>query len=117
MELNYTRTGDYESPNLTLNDNKKGTINKYGMLRLNHLKHYKKSLYTTLLMKDELTNHLVSVSKDAETLLNKLMKSYKKRDERLSEKNKELNPLEWTKLMNNYKNTAEENVLNEYVFI
>ena len=32
-------------------------------------------------------------------------------------KNKELNPLEWTKLMNNYKNTAEEIVLNEYVFI
>ena len=30
---------------------------------------------------------------------------------------KELNPLEWTKLMNNYKNTAEEIVLNEYVFI
>ena len=117
MELKYTRTGDYELPNLTLKDNKKGTINKYGMLRLNHLKHYKKSLYTILLMKDELTNHLVSVCKDAETLLNKLMKSYKKRDERLSEKNKELNPLEWTKLMNNYKNTAEENVLNEYVFI
>ena len=46
MELKYTRTGDYELPNLTLKDNKKGTINKYGMLRLNHLKHYKKSLYT-----------------------------------------------------------------------
>ena len=30
---------------------------------------------------------------------------------------KELNPLEWTKLMNTYKNTAEEIVLNEYVFI
>jgi len=41
MELKYTKTGDYELPNLTLNDNKKGTINKYGMLRLNHLKHYK----------------------------------------------------------------------------
>ena len=78
MELKYTRTGDYELPNLTLKDNKKGTINKYGMLRLNYLKHNKKALYTTLLMKDELTNHLVSVSKDAETLLNKLMKSYKK---------------------------------------
>ena len=78
MELKYTRTGDYELPNLTLNDNKKGTINKYGMLRLDYLKEHKKALYTTLLMKDELTNHLVSVSKDAETLLNKLMKSYKK---------------------------------------
>ena len=78
MELKYTRIGDYELPNLTLNDNKKGTINKYGMLRLDYLKEHKKALYTTLLMKDELTNHLVSVSKDAETLLNKLMKSYKK---------------------------------------
>ena len=25
--------------------------------------------------------------------------------------------IEWTKLMNNYKNTAEKIVLNEYVFI
>ena len=40
---------------------KKGTINKYGMLRLDYLKQHKKALYTTLLMKDELTNHLVSV--------------------------------------------------------
>ena len=48
------------------------------MLRLDYLKAHEKALYTTLLMKDELTNHLISVSKDAETLLNKLMKSYKK---------------------------------------
>ena len=45
------------------------------------------------------------------------MKNYIKNDERLSKKNKKLNPLEWTKLMNNYKNTAEEIILNEYVFI
>ena len=25
MELEYTKTGDYELPNLTLNNNKKGT--------------------------------------------------------------------------------------------
>ena len=116
MELNYTRTGDYELPNLTLKGYKKGTINKYGMLRLNHLKHYKKSLYTTLLMKDELTNHLVSVSKDAEPLLNNLMESYKKSDEKLSEKSKETNQIEWAKLMNNYKITAEEIILNELIY-
>ena len=116
MELKYTRTGDYELPNLTLKDNKKGTINKYGMLRLNHLKHYKKSLYTTLLMKDELTNHLVSVSKDAENLLNNLMESYKKSDEKLSEKSKETNQLKWAKIMNNYKIIAEEIILNELIY-
>lgn len=117
MELKYTRIGDYELPNLTLNDNKKWTINKYGMLRLDYLKQHKKALYTTLLMKDELTNHLVSVSKDVENLLNNLMESYKKSDERLSEKSKKINHFEWAKLMNNYKNTAEEIILKEYIFI
>lgn len=116
MELKYTRIGDYELPNLTLNDNKKGTINKYGMLRLDYLKQHKKALYTTLLMKEEITNHLVSVSKNAENLLNNLMKSYKKSDEKLSEKNKEIKQLEWVKLMNNYKNTAEETILNELIY-
>ena len=116
MELKYTRTGDYELPNLTLKNNKKGPINKYGMLRLDYLKAHKKSLYTTLLIKGELTNHLISVSKDTENLLNNLMESYKISDEKLSEKNKEINQLEWVKLMNNYKITAEEIILNELIY-
>ena len=116
MELKYTKTGDYELPNLTLNDNKKETINKYGMLRLDYLKQHKKALYTTLLMNNELTNHLVSVSKDSENLLNNLMESYKKTDEKLSEKSKEKNQLEWVNLMNNYKNKAEEIILNELIY-
>ena len=73
MELKYTRIGDYKLPNLTLNNNEKGTINNYGMLRLDYLKQHKKVLYTTLLMKDELTNHLVSVSKAEEIILNELI--------------------------------------------
>ena len=116
MELKYTKIGDYELPNLTLNDNKKGTINKYGMLRLDYLKAHKKVLYTTLLVKDELTNHLVSVSKDAENLLNNLMESYKKSDEKLSEKSKEINQFEWVKLMNNYKKMTEEVILKELIY-
>ena len=116
MEITYTKHGDYLLPNLTLKDNRKGTINKYGMLRLDYLKAHKKALYTTLLMKDELTNHLVSVSKNAEDLLNNMMESYKKSDEKLSEKSKETNQFEWVKLMNNYKNTAEETILKEIIY-
>lgn len=96
--------------------NIKETINKYGMLRLDYLKAHKKELYTTLLMKEELTNHLISVSKDAEDLLNALMESYKKSDEKLSEKSKEINQIEWVKLINNYKNTAEEVILKELIY-
>ena len=40
----------------------------------------------------------------------------KKRDEKLSERNKEINQLEWVKLMNNYKNIAEEIILKELIY-
>ena len=68
-------------------------------------------------MTNKLTHHLLSVSDSCENYYKELIKNYIKNDERLSEKSKELNPLEWTKLMNNYKNIAEEIVLNKYVFI
>ena len=116
MKITYTKQGDYLLPNLTLKDTKKGNINKYGRMRLDYLKEHKKALYTELLMKDLLNDHLISVSKNADTLLNTLIENYIKSDEKLTEKSKEINPIEWTKLMNNYKNMAEEIVLKEYVF-
>lgn len=81
------------------------------------MKNNKKALYTTLLMTNELTNHLISVSKNSEDKLQILMENYKNLDEKLSEKNKEINHIEWSKLMNNYKNMAEEIILNEFIFI
>ena len=57
------------------------------------------------------------VQNDRQEILNTLMENYIKNDEKLTEKNKEINPIEWTKLMNNYKNMAEEIVLKEYIFI
>ena len=66
-------------------------------------------------MTNKLTHHLLLESRSCENYYKELMENYIKNDERLYEKNKELNPLEWTKLMNNYKNTVAEIVLNEYI--
>lgn len=118
MEIKYTRQGDYLIPNLYLKkDEDCGRIGKYGILRLHFIAQNKEALYETLLMTNKLTRHLLLVSDSCESLYKILMDDYIKNDERLSEKSKELNPIEWTKLMNNYKNTAEEIVLNEYVFV
>ena len=117
MELNYTKVGDYLLPNLTIKNQNYEKINKYGYLRLNYLKEHKKSLYTTLLMQDELTNHHVSVCNECEEILKNLMDNYIKNDNKLSEKNKELNQLEWIKLMNNYKGCAEEIILKEMIYV
>lgn len=114
MKLNYTKVGDYLLPVLTIKE-QKGIINKYGYLRLNYLKGHKKGLYTTLLMQDKLTHHLISVSNEAENKVNFLIESYKEKY-KLTEKKKEINQLEWVRLMNNYKNMAEEIVLNELIY-
>ena len=116
MELNYTKVGDYLLPNLTIEKQNNEKINKYGYLRLHYLKENNKPLYTTLLMKNELTNHLVSVSIEAENRLNYLMEQYKNSDKLLSEKSKMDNQLEWVKIMNNYKNMAEEVILKELIY-
>lgn len=91
MKLNYTKVGAYLLPNLTIKNQNYEEINKYEYLRLSYLKKHKKGLYTSLLMQDELKNHLFSVSNECEERLKTLMDNYTKNDEKLSEKNKEDN--------------------------
>ena len=117
MELNYTKVGDYLLPNLTIEKQNNEKINKYGYLRLHYLKENNKPFYTTLLMKNELTNHLVSVSIEVENRLNILMEQYKNSDELLSEKSKMDNQLQWVRLMNNYQNIAEEIIIKELIYV
>ena len=117
MELNYIKVGDYLLPNLTIEKQNNEKINKYGYLRLHYLKENNKPFYTTLLMKNELTNHLISVSIELENRLNILMEQYKNSDELLSEKSKIDNQLQWVRLMNNYKIMAEEIILKELIYV
>lgn len=117
MNIEYKKVGDYLLPNLIIENQNYKEINKYGLLRLEYIKKHKKGLYQSLLMKNELTNHLFSVSIEAEERLKTLMDNYIKNDEKLSEKNKENNQIEWVKLMNNYKNTAEEIILKELIYV
>ena len=118
MKVTYTKKGDYLLPDLYLEKNENyGRLGRYEILRLHFIAQNKQALYETLLMTNKLTHHLLLVSDSCESLYKILIEDYIKNDERLSEKRKELNPLEWTKLINNYKKTTEEIVLNEYVFV
>lgn len=117
MNIDYKKVGDYLLPNLVIDNQNYGEINKYGYLRLNYIKEHKRGLYQALLMKNELTNHLLSVSIECEKRLKTLMDNYIKNDEKLSEKSKKNNQIEWVKLMNNCKNTAEEIILKELIYV
>ncbi len=116
MNIEYTKIGDYLLPNLTIKKQDYKRTNKYGYLRLDYIKNHKKGLYVSLLMKNELTNHLLSVSIECSKRYNILINNYIENDGNLSEKSKDNNQIEWVKLMNNYRNMPEEIILKELIY-
>ena len=117
MSISYTRIGDYLLPDLKISEEKyKDNLNKYGLLRLNFIKKYRKNFYFQLIMEDNLYQYLLLVGKNSKEKVDELMQKFIKNDTNLSENSKEKDSLVWTKLMNNYRNIAEEIVLSDYIF-
>ena len=114
--ISYTLVGDYYLPNLTLEQEEKITLNKYGLLRLNYLKKYKKADYIILFMNKELNKHLKEVQETAQARVNELVVKLKA-NSNLTEDMKNTNMLYWVGTMNAIKNQAEEIVLKELIYV
>ena len=116
MEISYKKVGDYYIPEMVFPNAKPDkNIGKYGRLRLNYLKHNHKDIYIILLMDDKLNEHLLDIEKEAKEQVKILVENMCKK-ENVTEKIKENNQMEWVKLMNNFKITAEEIVEKELIF-
>ena len=75
MKIEYTKVGDYYLPNLVATENIKNfKLGKYGKLRLNYLKDFKKAEYTILLMDNKLQKHLMQIDKQGNDRFEILMK-------------------------------------------
>lgn len=114
--IEYTLIGDYYIPNLVLDPEEKVIFNKYGLLRLNYLKEYKKADYIIMLMNKTLNKHLKEVQETAKDQVEALTNKFAKQDN-VNEELKARDQLEWVQMMNNCKNRAEEIVLSELIYI
>ena len=56
--ITYHKEGDYLIPDLYLPKQSKKNIGKYGRLKLNYIKNFKKGLYTELMLKGTLNEYL-----------------------------------------------------------
>jgi len=115
MELTYRKEGDYFLPNLMLIAKNNGDVGKYGLLRVKYLKRHQKDFYLQLLVKNELTNHLVEIDKTARSRIDNIINSLAEK-EGVNEELKATNQIKWVGLMNNFKFQAEELVLNELIY-
>lgn len=115
-KITYHREGDYLVPDLYFPKQPEGHIGKYGRLRLDYLKNFKKGLYTELLISGTLKQHLLDINESATNKVNKLIKQFAE-VEHIDENLKEYHQMEWIQAMNNIKNRAEEIVFNEILYM
>ena len=114
--IEYIKQGDYYLPNLVLgSEDTNYKIGKYGRMKLNYLKTYKKAEYTILFMEGKLNRYLYEVDiaceKRIRTIISQLVKQ-----ENVTEELKANNQMEWVRCMNSIKNRAEEIILNEFIY-
>ncbi len=114
--IEYTKVGDYYIPNLVLENEEKIILNKYGRLRLKFLKENKKAEYTIMFMNGTLNKHLKEIQETAQKRIDIIIEELKQQNN-LTEEMKNADQLYWVSMMNNFKNTGEEIVLNELIYV
>ena len=115
-KITYHREGDYFIPDFCFPKQPDGHIGKYGRLRLNYLKNFDIPFYTELLISGTLKQYLLDIDSDASNKVYLLIKGFAE-DENVNELLKEHHQMEWVHAMNNFKNRAEEIVLNEIIYV
>ena len=114
--IRYTLRGDYYLPDLYLLQNETPMYGKYGFLRLEYLKECKRVLYINYLTQGKLVKHLNDVDIEATERIEFLVEMMKQQ-QGITEKLKAQNQFEWIGLMNNIRNSAEEIILNELIYV
>ena len=110
--VTYSTIGDYQLPNLTLNQPRK-PLGKYGRLRRMYLKEHRPVLYNTMLLNGSLYPHLMEVEQTAENRMQQTMQGLLKQN---PAQNKEQHQMGWVQHMKSLKAQAEELVLTELIY-
>ena len=113
--MSYTLHGDYYLPDLVLRE-EEPTYGKYGMLRKQFLKEHRSARYQYLLLTGKLNEHLNQTDQEAREQGETLMEQMTEK-QGVTEELKAQDQMEWVRLMNNIKASAEEIVLKNMIYV
>ena len=111
----YELQGDYYIPCLTLGEEEKRPIGKWGRKHLRYLKEHRPVLYTVLLLGGKLSSHLAEIDIRATEIYEQLMQQMVQQNG-INEQLKAKAPMAWVGAMNNIRSAAEEIVNAEVIF-
>ena len=110
--VTYSTVGDYQLPNLTLNQPRK-PLGKYGRMRLSFLRQQRPVLYNTMLLNGSLYPHLMEVEQTAESQMQQTMEQLLKQN---PAPDKEKNQMAWVQHMNSLQEQVEEVIRTELIY-
>ena len=113
--MSYTLHGDYYLPDLVLRE-EESIYGKYGMLRKQFLKEHRSAGYQYLLLTGKLNKHLNQTDQEAREQVETLMEQMTEK-QGVTEELKAQDQMEWVRLMNNIKASAEEIVLKNMIYV
>lgn len=109
--VTYSTVGDYQLPNLTLNQPQK-PLGRYGRMRRMYLMENRPVLYNSMLLTGKLHPHLLEVEQAAENQKQQMMTELLKQN---PAPDKAKNQLMWVQHMNSLKAQVEEVILMELI--
>ena len=111
-KLEYIQVGKFLLPNLSL-EKVDGYIGRWGIMRKEDLQKHKPAVYSSMLLMDELNQHLIDIQKTADERMDVLEKQLLERD---PAPDKAKDGMAWTRHMNQIRHQAEEYVKSEIIF-
>ena len=90
-------------------------IGKWGMMRMVYLRDFRQDIFTELVRRGELQNHLRVIDTQARERMKTLMAQGMKHRS-ITEDLKRSDQMEWVRQMNNLQNAAEENIKHELIY-
>ena len=114
MEITYSQCGDYYIPDLVLSQEEQQPIGKYGRMRKRYLKEYRPVLYSNMLLKGKLFQHLTEIDQTCEDRMELIIRQLAEQED-VTEVLKAADQMEWVRRMNSIRNRAEEIVLHELI--
>ena len=110
--VTYSTVGDYQLPNLTLNQPRK-PLGKYGRLRRTYLMNHRPVLYNTMLLNGSLYPTLSELEQTGVAMKEQMMTELLAKN---PAPDKEQNQMAWVQQMNSLRAQAEELVLMELIY-
>ena len=111
----YSRVGDFLIPDLVLEEQPEGWIGKYGIMRQEYLKKWKKGMYAELVMTGKLKQHLLDINWDAQEEFETIVRQTAKA-EGVTEELKKQDQMEWVRCMNSIRDRADEFIRHDLIY-